>query len=297
MSVYPRSRDDLLNSSLAWVVTVLTLSSGALADVEVPMSDDSWRIYVGAFAVNASSEIRINAETRPVRTAKIRVEDVFGVDDGKWVGWGGIDWKIAERHLIELEVLTLHRSASELADFTPPIQLGDLYLESGQIATSYDTDVIRLTYNYAWHYSDRAFLHSKIGVHWARLKAGFTLRGMVCSPDTAPKTPPGCPPLGFGAISEDVSTPLLHIGLSYNHALTESVAFSVSAMGFALEVNDIEGGIVEFDADVGWQPFRHVGFGLGVRYFKTSVESKGSRLNGAFDFEYFGPVAFVQATF
>jgi hypothetical protein len=40
---------------------------------------------------------------------------------------------------------------------------------------------------------------------------------------------------------------------------------------------------------------RHFGGGIGVRYF--NVKATNADLNGEFDFEYFGPVAFNQATF
>ena len=71
----------------------------------------------------------------------------------------------------------------------------------------------------------------------------------------------------------------------------------VGAKGFAIELDKIDGSIIEIDADVAWQPWRNIGLGVGVRYFNTDVESKGSDLNGSFKFEYFGPTVYVQATF
>ena len=68
-------------------------------------------------------------------------------------------------------------------------------------------------------------------------------------------------------------------------------------MGFAVELDNIDGSLIEIDADIGWQPWRHVGFGLGYPYFKGDLESTGSELNGSFEFEYHGPLLYVQATF
>jgi len=48
---------------------------------------------------------------------------------------------------------------------------------------------------------------------------------------------------------------------------------------------------------VPWQPWQHVGFGAGIRYFKTRVEAANSELNGKFEFEYLGPAVYVHATF
>ncbi len=77
--------------------------------------------------------------------------------------------------------------------------------------------------------------------------------------------------------------------------LAASVAACV--LGFALEINNIEGSLLELDADVIYHPWEHVGFGAGFRYFNANVESKGSRLNGEFDFKYFGPVLYGVIAF
>lgn len=79
--------------------------------------------------------------------------------------------------------------------------------------------------------------------------------------------------------------------------MTPDLAFRVSAVGFAIELDEIEGSLIEIDADIAWQPWRHVGFGIGYRYFKGDVDSTGSELNGGFEFEYHGPQVYIQSTF
>jgi len=71
----------------------------------------------------------------------------------------------------------------------------------------------------------------------------------------------------------------------------------VAAVGFAIELDSIDGSLIEIDTDVAWQPWRNIGFGVGVRYFKADVSSKGSELNGEFELEYFGPTLYIQAMF
>lgn len=88
-----------------------------------------------------------------------------------------------------------------------------------------------------------------------------------------------------------------HIGASWAYALSPKWAISLGAIGFALELDNIDGSIVEIDADLAWQPWKNFGFGLGARYFKVDVDSRSSDLNGKFEFEYLGPAIFVQAVF
>ena len=81
------------------------------------------------------------------------------------------------------------------------------------------------------------------------------------------------------------------------YAFSPSVVLRLRALAFAIEIDSIDGSIVEADADLTWQPTRHFGAGIGVRYFNTNVKSTGSDLNGEFDYEYVGPVVYIQTTF
>jgi hypothetical protein len=270
-------------------------ASSALAQ-DYAMMDDDWRIYVGVFQASVDSKIQINGDDLPPGPP-IDIEDVLGVDDSEVVAWGGASWHFARRHSVEAEFFVLNRNASVTETFDPPLQIGDTIIESGTVGTSYDTSVYRVTYGFSAIRSERTDLQLKAGLHIASLKTDIGLEGAICGPDTTPSSPPGCPPLGTSTENEDVSAPLPHLGASWAYALTPTIAVNVAAIGFAVEIEDIEGSILELDADIAWQPFDHVGFGLGYRFFRVDVDSTGSELNGKFEFEYNGPTLFVQATF
>jgi len=225
----------------------LSFSSVALADGENPMLNDNWRVYAGVFHGSVDSKIGINGDTLPPIPA-IDVEDVLGVEDSKTVGLVGAAWHFKPRHALELEIFALNRSDTRTDTFTPPVQIGDLFIEDGQIHTSYDTNLARLSYAYSVMRSDRSELQLMAGIHVAR-------------------------------------------------AITPTVAINVAAKAFSIELDSIDGSIIEIDADVAWQPWKHIGFGAGARFFKTEASSKGSDLNGSFEFKYFGPMVYVQATF
>ncbi len=95
--------------------------------------------------------------------------------------------------------------------------------------------------------------------------------------------------------SEDVTAPLPHLGGSFAYSFTPSIAARIQLIGFALELDSIDGSLVEIDADIFWQPWQNLGMSVSLRYFNADVESKGSELNGKFDLEYYGPV--VSASF
>jgi len=273
----------------------ITTMSAAFAE-DYPMLNDPWRVYVGIFNANANSEIQINGDFIPPGPP-IDVKDVLGIEDEKIVGWAGASWQFAQRHSIEFEFFTLSRDAAISETFTPPLQIGDTFIESGGISTTYDTDVGRLTYGFSMIRTDRSDFQLKAGLHIASLNTDINLSGAICDPTTVPSTPPGCPTDGVGTESEDVTAPLPHFGLSYAYAFNEDWAVNFAALAFAIELDNIDGSLIELDADIAWQPWRNVGFGLGLRFFRADVESTGSGLNGSFTFDYFGPALYVQSTF
>ena len=274
----------------------LLFSFTAAAETGDEWFNDKFRVYVGGFWATVDSTININGEVAPPGPP-VSIEDVLGVEDSKGVAWGGGRWRISKRNSLEFEAFSLKRDGSDSGTFSPPIQVGDTFIESGGIATSFDTGVARLTYGFDLVRDERMDLQINAGLHVASLEFGIQMSGNVCDPTTNPTTPPDCPAATTGAETEQVTAPLPHFGVSFAYALTPTLAIDLQAIGFALKLDSIDGSILEFDADLIWQPTKNFGGGIGVRYFNTNVKSGGSELNGEFDYEYLGPVAFLQVTF
>ena len=275
----------------------LAFASSASADGEYTNIDDSFRIYLGGFWPEIDSKLSINSDQLPAPLPPVDVEDVLGVPDSQGAAWGGITWFIAPRHSVELEHFTLNRDGGANDMYSPPLQFGDVYIEGGEISTSYDTALTRFTYGFSLVHSERTDFKLKAGLHKMKMEAGIGVSGLICSPSTVPSVPPGCPAAGSGTATEGVTVPLPHLGASYLFAMTPTLALRLQALGFAIELDSIEGSIFEFDADVVWQPWQNFGIGAGLRYFNTNAKSVGSELNGEFNFEYLGPAIYVQATF
>jgi len=256
--------------------------------------NDPFRVYFGGFYPTMSSQITINGSI--VNPPPIEIEDKLGVEDGKFVPWGGASWHISRRNSLEIEFFQLNRDGF-IDLFPEPIEIGDLVIESGSINTAFDISVGRLTYGFSVARSERMDLRIMGGLHIADLSAGLQLMGAVCD-ITLGEIPPGCPAGQTPALeSESVTAPLPHFGVSWAYAITPTVAVNVQAIGFAIELDNIEGELVEISADIAWQPWRNFGIGAGLRYFNANVKGGDASLNGEFDLEYLGPSIFVVATF
>jgi len=253
-----------------------------------------WRVYLGGFSPSLRSEISINGDE--VTPPPIDVEDELGVKDSDTVPWGGIAWHISERNALEFEWFSLNRNGS-VDIVSEPIEVADLIIESGSINSVFDLTIGRLTYGWSLARSERMDLQVKGGLHLADFSASLQLVGAVCDVSLG-EMPPGCPGAQSPpAESDEVTAPLPHFGLSWAYAITPNVSTTLQVIGFAIEIDGIDGSLIELDADVAWQPWQNFGFGAGLRYFNVNVEGSGARLDAEFDFEYYGPVLYVQARF
>jgi hypothetical protein len=255
--------------------------------------NDPFRIYLGGFYADVDSEISINGSI--VNPPPIPVEDLLGIEDSKAVAWGGASWHISNRNSLEFEYFQLNRDGAIDLIQGNPIQVGNFLIEAGGINTSFDVSVARLTYGFSLIRSERADLQLKAGLHLADMSVALQLSGAICDAALGETSP--CPVSSTGTADEDVTAPLPHFGASFSYAITHNISANLNLIGFAIELDSLDGSLVELDADLAWHPWRHFGVGAGLRYFDADVESKGSKLNGKFEFQYFGPVIYVATTF
>ena len=150
----------------SWLRTVFLLSMLALSSQawgqNLADPENRFRIYLGGFWPEIDSKIGINGQDfQPL--PPIKVEDVLRVPSSKGAAWGGINWKISKRNALEFEYFSLNRGGGLTDTFSPPLEVRDLYIESGEIGTFYDTSITRLTYGYSLKSSERMDLQLKAG--------------------------------------------------------------------------------------------------------------------------------------
>jgi len=288
-----------MNKPLAFVVLVVLAclfmgSAGAAPDDDAPLLNDRFAIYLGGFFPQVKSEITINGSTFPGEG--IDFENALGLEDSKSVLWGGVRWRISKRNSLEFEFADLNRNGSVTA-VTDELEVGDSVIQAGaRVDSTFDTTLGRLTYGFSVLKDEKKDLQLKAGLHIADMGVSLQATGAVC---VAPEMPPNCSIFleTPRAESESITAPLPHFGFSFSYAFTPTIVGRFQLLGFAIELDSIDGRLVEMDADVVWSPWRHFGIGAGFRYFNANIESKGSDLNGEFDFEYYGPSLYGIFTF
>jgi len=285
---------------LAGVIGVFSVPVLAETEKQHPVHEARFGFWLGGFFPDISSTISINGEVIE-NPPDLSLEEIFGLEDSKSVLWGGANWRISNRNMIEFEFANLNRNATTELVTDEPIEIGDSIVDAGvRIDTTFDLALARLTYGYSVVRNEKMDLQLKAGLHLTDIAASIKLGAgvRVCQPGDI--VPDDCE-VQTGSTdrleSSDITLPLPHLGVSFSYAITPKIALRTQVIGFALEINDIKGSLVELDADVIYHPWRRFGLGAGARYFAANIESTGSHLNGEFDFEYFGPVVYAKFTF
>lgn len=258
-----------------------------------PVLDDRFTFYIGGFFPQVSSNIRLDADLGSSIGDDISLEETLGMEDSKSVLWGGFNWRMARRHFLELEAFQLNRSGF-VGAVTDPFQLGGSLVQVGaQVESEFDIGIARLTYGFSFVKDEKKEAVVKGGIHWASLDTAFRLSGAVIDAGT------GMPIAAGSTMTEegDISAPLPHLGMSFSYAILPKLLARVQALGFALSVGDYSGLLIDSGLDFVYSPWKHIGFGGGLRFFDLRLEADKKNLDGEIEFDYWGPTLFIVASF
>lgn len=250
-------------------------------------------LWMGGFFPKVHSTVRIDTpDFTPGDT--IDFEDTLGLEDGKNVGFGGVRWRFNPKHQLEAEVIQLNRS-SLLEAVSEDLGIGDYEVRVGaRIESKFHVTVGRLTYGYNLLNSRHSSLYLKVGAHIADFDTALRLSGNVFK-DGVPIDDQG---LSFVDEGAAITAPLPHLGASWAYAFSDHFAVRAQGLAFALKIDDWSGYLLDFGLDLQYHPWKHFGFGAGMRYFKTTVENDDQgRKFGKFVYEYYGPVVYGVFSF
>ncbi len=247
-----------------------------------------FHVGVGGFFPTVDSKIRLDSDFG--LGTELDLEQQLGIDRSRDVLWANARWNISRRNHLEFEWTQLDRSGSVLG-ITQQYQIGDTVIQAGgKIDSVLDISLYRLTYGFSLIRDDRKDLQLQAGLHLADVQAALTLTGALSVGGSVFQQ-------SVQGEGGDVVAPLPHFGANFTYAFTDKLALYANVLGFALTVGDFKGSILETGGTLQYNFMRHVGVGAGVRFFRIDVEAKDSGLTGEFQLDYFGPVAYLSASF
>ena len=245
------------------LVGLVTLAGGAYAQNSNGEPWDKFNISLGGFASRSNSSVQLNDETTGLGVS-IDLENTLNVDSSldtvrldSLYRWGDTD-----RHQIEFHYFANNREG--VRTLSQDIKIGDITYNAGDtLTTNFDMEFFNVDYAYAIVQSDEVRL---------ALSGGLHITGVELTIDSN---------LGAGFQEEESFTaPLPVLGFRLDVNLAKNWRLRTRTDVFYLEYDNFTGGLADSYFGVEWNPFKHVGFGLGYNNVTYRVKGDGSDPNG-----------------
>lgn len=241
-----------------------------------PALKDRFYIGAGVFAPKTSTVARLDSTTLGVG-ASVDFERALGLQTNKGVPNFLARWRFTERWRAEAEYFELNRSGDK--NLQQNIQWGDLTFPVGsQVVSTFDFSDARVSVGYSFFKTADKELGLALGAHVTRYNASISANGI-------------------GTQGGDVTAPLPVLSAYGQFALTDQWAIGGRLDRFSLTYDQYSGGITSIAIDLLYQPFRHVGFGVGYRSMYIEFTSTNSTWTGQVDQSFQGPVLYANISF
>mgnify|MGYP001064172963 CR=1 FL=1 len=265
---------------LAAVLISLLLSPGISLAGE-STETQPWEKFganLGVFVSALDSSFRIGTGVG----LDIDVEDLLDLEATNTVFRAGVLWRFSDnrRHRLDFSWFAFRRDGTRQLTEDITIERDDgttVTLNAGStVEAFFDMDIYQLAYSYSFFQDDRVDLAAGIGLYVMPLDFGIKAAGLVNEEGEASFT-----------------APLPVLGLRMDFALTPKWFIRTGSQIFYLEYDNFQGSILEFRAAVEYNPWKHLGIGLGFDALGVKVEAEdedypGIDFRGNVQFNYTG---------
>jgi len=235
------------------------------------------RFYFGGGWFSPQITTNASLASRAGIGANVDFENALGMEDSTSAPMGMARWRITDRWRFEAEYFRLNRSGSRVIDRN--IQWGDqTYAINSQVNSTFNFSDLRLSAGYSFFRRPDKEVGVGAGLHVARYSASLE--------STA-----------AGRESTAATAPLPVISFFSQFALTDRWALGARMDRFFIKYDNFQGSLVAVGVDLLYQPFRHVGFGLGSRALYLDATNTDDGRKASFRQTFQGPVVFVNVSF
>lgn len=232
----------------------------------------------GVFLSNMDTSFRIGSGLN----VNLDVEELLGLDTTTSVFRLDALWRFSKnrRHRLDFSWFSIRRDGER--QILQDITIGDgddqIDINAGtKVNSFFNLDIFEMNYSYSFFQDERIDLAAGIGAYIMPLDFGLNVTGLVNEEGSA-----------------NFTAPLPVVGLRMDIALTPKWFIRTGGQVFYLEYDNFTGSLLKFKAAVEYNPWKHVGLGLGFDTLNVTVEADGDTdwpgidLNGKVDFSYAG---------
>ena len=245
-----------------------------------PALNDTLFIGLGTlYAAKTSSSAQLNSTKLGVGTV-VDFQNALGMEDSAWGPSVDLRWRMSERWRLEASFYWLTQSGNKSTD--RDIQWGDVVFPvNTQVSSKLNFQDVRTSVGYSFYKTNDKELGVGLGLHVLGYQASLSS-------------------LNQGTQGGRVLAPLPVLSLYGGFALNEQWAVGARLDEFSLTYEQYHGGITVLGLNLLYQPFRHVGFGVGYTglFLNFSADSTGlGSFQGKYNQNLQGPSFYVTASF
>ena len=232
---------------------------------------------VSAFSDSVDTKI-VHNSSAGIPGSEIDLEDLLGLPDEETILQLDAIFRIGDYHRIELGYFELERSGNKTLQ--SPVDFGDEQFAAATVVdSSFDTDILRLSYAYSLINDAQKELGFMAGVHFTNFEA------KISSAATGQRA------------TSSVETPLPVIGAHGSIALGRKALLGARIQLFRMDFNQYDGLLSYFAIDVQRRFGENFSVGLAYNYYRMKLESSDNDLTGSLQIRHSGPAVFISAGF
>lgn len=238
--------------------------------------ENRFRVEVMTLNAGLDTDLRIDP-TVVTQGTLVNAEDDLGLDDTKLLPLAEITLLPGERHLIRLSGFGLRRSAQQVIDRT--IVFDDQTYRPGErVDSTLNLTMLGLTYGYSVVKTRRFDMALTFGVQVVEVEANAVVRSRVVRE------------------AETGVAPLPLAGLEGRFDFNDRWSVEARVQYLSVEIDEIDGSMLDARAALTWRKNPHLVFGLGYRNFALEVDSRDLETPGLVDMQMAGPLLFLRAS-
>jgi hypothetical protein len=277
-------------TAVVFILIGLFVFDTAYAD-EKTAEQEPWEkaaFKVGGFISSTNTSFRLGSGAG----VDIDVEKLLNLDSTNTVYRLGGLWRFTDnrKHRMDLSWFSLRRSGENTLDQDveiPQREGKDLTtIPAGiKVESYFDLDIYQLAYSYSFLQDDRIDLAAQLGLYIMPISFGIKATGLVDEKGDA-----------------NFTAPLPTVGFRMDIALAPKWFFRSGTQMFYLEYQQFKGSILAAQGAVEYEPWKHLGIGLGVDSFQMRAEAKGEDypgfdFSGNMEFSYVGLQLYARVFF
>ncbi len=264
------------------------LSSTAFAESRAgihPLLTDEFTGQVGFLYADTASNLGAKGSLPNDIVDDIDFENDLGFGDRDNVLDASFKWHFSEKYHVSLDYIDIDREAS--ATLTKDISWEDTdYAAGANVTASLKVNIAKLFVGYSFKQTEQWELGAGLGLHLMDLDAQIAGNASVDGND-----------IGYSTQGDDFLAPLPNIGGYGAYAFSSKLIVTGRVDWFSASIGDYSGGLLSMGADVQYQAFENVGFGIGYHYLNVDISVDTSDWHGEADYTYHGPKLYMTMNF